>query len=503
MLGYATYSSKPWVLEGIGTLSFAKGLTMMKKIFYALWLLVFSVASHATYDIILENNTPYTLMVNTGCIQDLSDKYYQGWQGKMLAPYGREKVQWFSFNSGIKFGKSYTFYVAAQKVGSAEPASVSFATTIKGFVYGSTIQSIMASSSDGQQSQLFQAEPSPLFSVLKSANFHYLFNDKQDVQLRADAIKYTVPNSHKNVQPTDAISYVISEPQKQYQANDANEKLAIVSYNVQVWPIYAKAGGITLNKPGQRVLDIAQKTQNYDVVTMQEVFDAAHRNTLTHQLASTMPYHTEPAFGNKPLGSGVMIYSRWPIVKSETEVFENCGGIDCGASKGVTYAKLDKNGQMYHVFSTHLQAGSGIKDSAVRMKQVAQIKNFIGRQNIANEEAVIVTGDFNIDAVACNQQGDCAEMNFLLKTLNASYQLHDNHKLLPYTVDGRFNWMSGNNKPAILDHILVLNEHKMPQQRHSRVLVLRGDDDPEMYTGSPYGDTDLSDHFSIEAELTY
>src|SRR3990167_4640753 len=37
----------------------------------------------------------------------------------------------------------------------------------------------------------------------------------------------------------------------------------------------------------------------------------------------------------------------------------------------------------------------------------------------------------------------------------------------------------------------------------SHAHVMRGVENPKMYTGTPYGNTDLSDHFALEAELRY
>ena len=63
--------------------------------------------------------------------------------------------------------------------------------------------------------------------------------------------------------------------------------------------------------------------------------------------------------------------------------------------------------------------------------------------------------------------------------------------------------MGGGSNPKVLDYVLVVQNKAKQKSYHSRVLILRGDDDPEMFTGSPYGDTDLSDHFSIEANINF
>lgn len=477
----------------------------MKRLTLFLGLLgLLPLQAFAIYDIFLENNTPYYLSVNTGTYSAISTKYFGGWTNQKLAPYGRAKVQWFSFNEGIKFGKSYTFFVELSKGKEPSMPEVTFMTTIKGFIYGSSITSTKVLTGVGDK-ELFNSEPKPSFSKLASYTTSNVLHDNQLATLRADAIKYSVPNKHMNIQPTDAISYVISEKQPQYQTQDDSNQLSMITYNIQVWPIYARAGGIILNKPSQRVLDIAKKVKSYDIATFQEVFDKDHRASLVSAMNESLPYHVGPSFGKRPLGSGVMIFSRWPIIKSKTMVYHHCDGLDCGAAKGASYAQIEKYGKPYHVFSTHFQAGGTDKDINVRNQQIHELKSFIDSQHIPTDEPVIIAGDLNIDGFQCftDQEEGCGGFKHLLETLNVAYKPHDNSDVLPYTVDGRINWMSSNNSPAILDYVLYMKDHRQPKQYNSRVLILRGDEDSNMYTGTPYGDTDLSDHFSLEARMAF
>ncbi len=500
----------------------------MKKSLFALILSIFCLNAFANYDILFENNTPYTLYINTGTHDNLPDSDYGGWQNQKIKPYQRAVVQWFNFNKDIKYGNKYTFYVEARRSLDDEEPLLTFNTTIKGFVVGSTISESKVNSNQGE-AVLFDGEPKPHYSVLVNNSFNNTFGDHQTLDIHADAIKYTVPNPHKDFQFTDAISYVISEKQPQYRYSDNKNELSLVSYNMQVFPVYGHATDkIIMNHPGSRTENIAKLVQNYDVVTVQELFAKDHRETFTEKMLDNYPQHAGPATKTyRPLSSGVVIYSRWPIVDSDTKVFNHCKGIDCGAAKGITYAKIDKYGMRYNIFSTHFQSGSDPSDEEdtdgntdgsvngkarlshtdveIRRSQIEDLRDFIAEKDIPADEPIIFTGDLNIDAALCYNDNKCEELNDLLNMVNAKYRQHDNIKLIPYSVDGSLDWMntSGEKNREMLDYILPLNGHVPLKSYHSRVLILRGDSDPLMYSGKPYGDTDLSDHFALEAKLTF
>lgn len=475
-----------------------------------LFLICFAFSVFAVYDIFLENNTPYPLYIETGSYEDLPSNTHNGWHGKRIRPYERAKVQWFNFDEGIKFGHRYTFFVdIKRKVDDKKPV-MQFSTSIKGFIVGSSISETKVQSGRTVR-QLFGSEPNPYYSKLMSADFnHNPFGDNQAVTVRSAAIKYTLPNPHKNIQLTDALSYVITEKQSQFHQSDNANELAILTYNTQIWPLYGKVGGIIMNNPAKRTEDIAEKVNDYDIVTVQEFFEKDYRAHFTALLQPSLPYHVGPVSDLRPLSSGVVIYSRWPIAKKDNLVYSHCAGLDCGASKGASYALINKYGVPYHIFSTHLQAGSepdgtlNKKDVIVRRQQLEALHAFIQKQAIPSDEAVIVTGDLNIDASNCYELKHCKTFNELLSLLEASYHQHDNLDVLPYTDDPSRNWMNtGKGRGAVEDYILVLNQHRPVKSYHSRVLVLRADNDVKMYVGTPYGDTDLSDHFPVEAKLVF
>lgn len=71
------------------------------------------------------------------------------------------------------------------------------------------------------------------------------------------------------------------------------------------------------------------------------------------------------------------------------------------ARKGLMHARLalDEGGRAVDVVTTHLQAGHNPAARAVRMRQLAQLGAFVAAVG-SEERAMIVCGDFNVDALA-------------------------------------------------------------------------------------------------------
>ena len=97
---------------------------------------------------------------------------------------------------------------------------------------------------------------------------------------------------------------------------------------------------------------------------------------------------------------GVVIGSRWPILREDQIVFRNaCSGSDCLAAKGVKYARVLKTSEVpqqdgtvqnmskvFNVFATHMQAWYSEEDQADRAQQARQFKAFVDAQQIDPSE---------------------------------------------------------------------------------------------------------------------
>ena len=101
--------------------------------------------------------------------------------------------------------------------------------------------------------------------------------------------------------------------------------------------------------------------------------------------------------------SGLLILSRLPIETQDDMLFPEEGiGLDAGATKGVVYARVRTVERALHVFNCHLQAThTGEGDYAsVRSKQLKALREFITKKTFGTRDPWVLTGDFNIDAIA-------------------------------------------------------------------------------------------------------
>ena len=167
-----------------------------------------------------------------------------------------------------------------------------------------------------------------------------------------DDFHYTI---HQNTVP-EAVS------------SDANE-LKVLTYNIYALPMIA-------SKIPERLAELPQHLQGYDVIMMQEAFASSRGGFLNH-MASQYPLlqtHIPVGSSRNLYDSGLVIVSRYPIVKTAQLIYPDCTGTDCFADKGVLYAEIIKNGKAYHVTSTH--TASFDTNEARALRQV-QFKKFV------------------------------------------------------------------------------------------------------------------------------
>lgn len=171
------------------------------------------------------------------------------------------------------------------------------------------------------------------------------------------------------------------------------------------WPISRKSS---------RFKDIASYSPQTgaDVICFQEVFSSEPIKQLSTM--SEYPYHCWGSeAGNGQLSSGLLIVSKHPIKKTDSFVFECCGGgLDTLARKGVLYAEIhpqNKNNEItLHVFNTHLDSGEDRKAEETRVNQVDELMQFVKLQmtpkkeqadekRVERNDLVLVMGDFNCE----------------------------------------------------------------------------------------------------------
>jgi endonuclease/exonuclease/phosphatase family metal-dependent hydrolase len=459
----------------------------------------------ASYDIIVENNTSHSLYIHTTADNKLPDSASGGWSHQLLLPHQRANVQWFNFYRHINRGDTYQFDVTVSKEKAGSPL-LSFHTKIEGDWFGSHIKNVRFHT-DKQSEWLFKDNPKPSYVHLVQKKLAHLFKG-HTATIGAAAVKYTLPNPHNNYQSTDLLSFTINQPKTSYHRSDNANQLTALNYNVQLWPLYGQVGGIIMNQPDARAQTITEQINDYDVVALQELMSTSHRATISQNLLNAYPYQAGPTINQRPMSGGVMLFSHWPIIDSQYYIYDACYQIDCAAAKGIVYGKINKLGKIYHLFATHLQAAEkGREESdphlSARQKQIVELAHFIQTRSIASDEPVIVLGDLNVDAGQCLYQGHCERFNFLNQTLGSVYKRHQNHQTLPYSSDPAKNWMVTDTTAKLLDYIMPVKPYLMPRSFTTKLRALRGQNVNDMYHGTPYGDTDLSDHFAIEANFQF
>ncbi|GJF31585.1 sphingomyelin phosphodiesterase [Kitasatospora sp. NE20-6] len=252
--------------------------------------------------------------------------------------------------------------------------------------------------------------------------------------------------------------------------------------------------------------------QGHDVVVLQEAFDNAASDALAARASAAYPFRT-PVVGRSTSGwdatsgsygsatpedGGVMLLSRWPILRKEQYVFQDACGADRWSNKGFVHAVLDVNGVRTHVVGTHLQStdsgcGSG-EAAAVRAAQLTAMRAFLDAGHIPADEPVVVAGDLNIDAHGSEYPALLANGNLAPATSRTGW---------PYSFDTADNSVAAYRYPGEpkedLDHVLYRADHARPQQYTNEVVRSHSAPWTVRSWGRSYTYTDLSDHYPLAA----
>lgn len=257
----------------------------------------------------------------------------------------------------------------------------------------------------------------------------------------------------------------------------------------------------------------ASYMKNQDVVILNEAFDNTASTTLLQGLSSQYPYQT-PVLGrstsgwNETLGAyssatpedgGVAIVSRWPIVEKVQYVYADGCGADAMSNKGFVYAKINRNGEYYHVIGTHVQAedsscGSG-EAKGIRIQQFQAIADFVRERNIPANEVVFIGGDMNVN------RHNSYEYQYMMSALNAANPT--SYAGVSTTWDPKTNDIAYYNYPndasEYLDYIFVDSSHAQPSQWQNLAIDPLAPQWKVTATSKTYWYTDYSDHYPVMA----
>ncbi|CAM1344495.1 sphingomyelin phosphodiesterase [Tenacibaculum amylolyticum] len=205
----------------------------------------------------------------------------------------------------------------------------------------------------------------------------------------------------------------------------------VMSYNIRHLPSIAVAYQYKEKERAIGQANFINKNNDLDVLVVQEAFNK-HVPNFTNRLT----YHTQQSglvgqycggwdAGNRSdlyfdamyrgsncssswfvVNGGVKIYSKWPIVHDQQLIFKSStyGTSDYNSNKGVAYAKINKNGRIFHVFGMHLQADESDvnyrRTATTREEQLNELTVFMNSLKssgvIGADEPIIIAGDMNV-----------------------------------------------------------------------------------------------------------
>ncbi|NOH72555.1 sphingomyelin phosphodiesterase [Vibrio pectenicida] len=421
----------------------------------------------ADTDVYLTNNSSQPLTIQVS--HDGSDtlEYGKEWQQPIetLGPWETKSVLSFNRWEGVKSGQIYRFStVVSNPVGE----SIELNQVMNGHWYNSTIQ--YGVSSSDLALALRDDREVHRFSTSAFGEHNAELSFKSSKTARYDDLHYTI---------TPVKTGEVSEP-------DENT-LKIMTYNIWALPVMA-------SHIGDRYDIIPDHVLGYDVLALQEVF-ASGRNEFLRELAKEYPYQTEMLDKKGPNihDGGVIIVSRFPIVRQTQYVFPDCAGTDCFADKGVNYAEIIKGGKAYHVFATHTASSDTDKAREYRQRQFKQIRALAKSLEIPSQETVVYSGDFNVNKLKF--PFDYQRMMENLSVIEPDYSGYTESTFDPRINDFSGKALSGGEHVEYLDYVMVSNEYAMKMHNNNRVDVPRTTDE------RLWKHYNLSDHFPVSAVI--
>ena len=215
----------------------------------------------------------------------------------------------------------------------------------------------------------------------------------------------------------------------------ATQRLRLLTWNT--WQTAGPFVGTPPIVAQEQALRIKYHADGFDIVLLNELWDANDRQQYLNILSSKYPYAiTDIAgAGTDATGSGLLVLSRLPFVEANYEnpgvpwqqgtvslvapavykqavadrgyehffrfeEFRSGNRPDSYAAKGALMFHVESGGRRYNIVATHMQSGASSSDVAIRDEQFVDLGNLIrGRINVDLDEETIIGGDLNVDAV--------------------------------------------------------------------------------------------------------
>ncbi len=280
------------------------------------------------------------------------------------------------------------------------------------------------------------------------------------------------------------ISMFIASNANAFERVNANTvRIKLLSYNVKGLPAL-----INPDYDQDRFGDIGdilaahkQAQLAPDVVVLQEAFSNRTPELAQH---AGYPYLANGPSSSKPINSGLMILSDFPIAYDQTMLYGefDCGTWDCFASKGAQMVRLQLPGVPFLLTIANTHAQSGDAWEVPRLTQLHDFAVFLA--SVVNHDlGLIAAGDFNSFPA--------------LESFTKFKSDTGMHNVGEICVDPRNGCVLGNttNRQNVLDksvdHVFIANGHRVTMRPVS----------VERTFTKPYKGRMLSDHFGYETVL--
>lgn len=275
-------------------------------------------------------------------------------------------------------------------------------------------------------------------------------------------------------------------------ADAPSTELSVLTYNVQLLP-RTLAPFTKFMRVGQKlrtpwIIEYLRDDTDYDVIVLQEVFAKPLCRKITKALTEKYPYQIKPKKRKgslMPQGSGLLILSKYPIIEQERLFFRNGVRFEWAATKGATWARIEKDGVRFQIIGTHLQSQHHELAQSERMHQLSKIAELAARHE-KSDEPLIFAGDFNVPRSHEEWYTD------FLSVLEA--EVHELDDPSPFTFDVSNHWIDGKYyMHEQLDYILYRNNQGSCIFREQEIIRPR-----ILHKGEQI---DVADHYGLHAQF--
>lgn len=175
----------------------------------------------------------------------------------------------------------------------------------------------------------------------------------------------------------------------------ASGELPVLTYNV-----HGFTPSLAQDDPEARMPQIAELLPEFDLVGLQEVWVDEYTDTLAESGHPNRERFDTPLNEERVYGAGLVMFARQEQVDYVETHYLGCNGVldnasDCLASKGFQFQRIRlADGATVDWYNTHLEAGGGEDDRAVRADQVDLLLSFLAEESAGR--AALLTGDLNL-----------------------------------------------------------------------------------------------------------